>query len=62
MILATGGQTSYKVLAHGTLKPNATKTITAVASGRSGSKLKDDVTATNADGGKPTTPQVAKVG
>jgi hypothetical protein len=55
------GQTRYKVLAHGTLKPHATKTVTVVAFGRPGSKLKYDVTAKNADGGTPTPPQQAKI-
>jgi hypothetical protein len=38
----SGGQTHFRVLAHGTLKPHATKTVTVVASGRPGSKLKYD--------------------
>lgn len=57
----SGGQTHFRVLAHGTLKPHATKTVTVVASGRPGSKLKYDVTAKNADGGTPTPPQQAKI-
>jgi len=56
-----GGQLHYKVLAHGVLKPHATKTVTAVAFGARGSKLKYDVTASNADGGTPTPPQQAKI-
>jgi hypothetical protein len=56
-----GGQTHFRVLAHGTLKPHATKTVTVVAFGRPGSKLKYDVTAKNADGGTPTPPQQAKI-
>jgi hypothetical protein len=56
-----GGQVRYKVLAHGTLKPNATRTVVAIASGAPGSKLRYDVTASNADGGKPTPPQLAKI-
>jgi hypothetical protein len=56
-----GGQTHYSVLAHGTLRPHATKTVTAVASGAVGTKIKYDITASNADGGTPTPPQLAKV-
>jgi hypothetical protein len=57
----SGGQTHFRVLAHGTLKPHATKTVTVVAFGRPGGKLKYDVTAKNADGGTPTPPQQAKI-
>jgi hypothetical protein len=57
----SGGQTHFRVLAHGTLEPHATKTVTVVAFGRPGSKLKYDVTAKNADGGTPTPPQQAKI-
>jgi hypothetical protein len=57
----SGGQTHFRVLAHGTLKPHATKTVTVVAFGRPGSKLKYDVTAKNADRGTPTPPQQAKI-
>jgi hypothetical protein len=57
----SGGQTHFRVLAHGTLKPHATKTVMVVTSGRPGSKLKYDVTAKNADGGTPTPPQQAKI-
>jgi hypothetical protein len=61
VVKRSGGQTRYKVLAHGTLKPNATRTVVAVAYGTPGSKLSYDVTAHNADGGKPTPPQRAKI-
>jgi hypothetical protein len=57
----SGGQTHFRVLAHGTLKPHATKTVAVVAFGRPESKLKYDVTARNADGGRPTPPQQAKI-
>jgi hypothetical protein len=56
-----GGQVHYRVLAHGVLKPHATKTVTAVAFGARGSRIKYDVTASNADGGTPTPPQQAKI-
>jgi hypothetical protein len=57
----SGGQTHFRVLAHGTLKPHATKTVTVVAFGQPGSRLKYDVTAKNADGGTPSPPQQAKI-
>jgi hypothetical protein len=61
VVRRSDGQTHFRVLADGTLKPHATKTVTVVAFGRPGSKLKYDVTAKNADGGTPTPPQQAKI-
>jgi hypothetical protein len=61
VVKRSGGHARYEVLAHGTLKPNATRTVVAVAYGTPGSKLSYDVTARNADGGRPTPPQRAKV-
>jgi hypothetical protein len=61
VVKRSGGQTHFRVLAHGTLKPHATKTVTVVAFGRPESKLKYDVTAKNSDGGTPTPPQQAKI-
>jgi hypothetical protein len=61
IVKRSGGQTHFRVLAHGVLKPHATKTVTVVARGRPGSRLKYDVTAKNTDGGTPTPPQQAKI-
>jgi hypothetical protein len=56
-----GGHTGYHVIAHGTLSPTSTKTVTAVAFGAPRSVVLYDVTAANADGGRPTPPQHARI-
>lgn len=55
------GHIVHRVIAHGTLAPTATKTVTAVATGVTRTALTYDVTASNSDGGQPTPPQHARI-
>lgn len=52
---------SYRIIAHGTLSPASTKTVTAVAFGSPRGVVVYDVTAANAAGGNPTPPMRARI-